>query len=280
MLVPIPNAFTTNTVGLEGLPFPLSISRSETLWGTTLHLTALRLADIADLFASRLAPHVLVSNAGHYVFESPGSYDIVSLSEVARRLGIDRVEFDIGWSLHQRAESAMEAIEVLPSAIGELAEAYHFYDIELIDSDIAWDQGRVDEVVLALGTSGAETVVGDLDRSSTRFSGHDDCYAWIETRSAELADAVTSRTIAIFVGTMLSNAGMPPEVVEPDTNVLRHLLARSSDWTGHPSDAAVSSDAVDMSLAAAPWRLGELPTGQVDGVLSYRLASGQWYVSL
>lgn len=279
MLVPIPNAFTTNTVGLEGLPFPLSISRDETAWGTTLHLTALRLTDIADLLALRLRPHVLVTNAGHYVFESPGSYVMVSLSEVARRSDVDRVEFDVGWSLPQRAESAMEAIEVAPPAIGDLAENY-FHDIELIDSEVAWDPDRVDEVVLALRTAGAETILGDLDLSSTRFSGHDDCYAWMETRTPELTDAVASRTIAIFVGTLLSNAGMTPEVVEPDANVLRHLFTKSSDWTAHPSDVALSSDAVELSLAAVPWRLGEFPTGQVDGMLSYRLESGQWYVSL
>jgi hypothetical protein len=279
VLVPIPNAFTTNTVGLEGLPFPLSISRGATPWGTTLHLTALRLADVADLLALRLRPHVLVTNADHYVFESPGSDEIVSLGEVARRSDVDRAEFDIGWSLPQTSESAMEAIEVMPSAIGQLCENY-FYNIELVDSDVEWDQVRVNEAVLALSTSGAETIVGDLDRSSTRFSGHDDCYAWIETRSAELADAVASRTIAIFMGTMLSNVGITPEVVEPDAGLLRHLFTKSSDWTAHPSDAAVSAAGVDLPLAAVPWRLGEPPTGQVDGMLSYRPNSGQWYVSL
>jgi hypothetical protein len=247
VLVPIPNAFTTNTVGLEGLPFPLSISRGATPWGTTLHLTALRLADVADLLALRLRPHVLVTNADHYVFESPGSDEIVSLGEVARRSDVDRADF---------------------------------YNIELVDSDVEWDQVRVNEAVLALSTSGAETIVGDLDRSSTRFSGHDDCYAWIETRSAELADAVASRTIAIFMGTMLSNVGITPEVVEPDAGLLRHLFTKSSDWTAHPSDAAVSAAGVDLPLAAVPWRLGEPPTGQVDGMLSYRPNSGQWYVSL
>jgi hypothetical protein len=245
----------------------------------TLHLTALRLADIADLLALHLRPHVLVTNAGHYVFESSDSNVIVSLSEVARRSGVDRVEFDVGWSLPHRAESAMEAIEVSPQALRQLAENY-FYDIELVDSDVEWDQARVDEVILALRTSGADAAVGDLPLSSTRFSGHDDCYAWMETRLRPLADAVASRTIAIFTGTMLSDAGMTPEVVEPDVDVLRHLYAKSPDWTAHPSGAGVSSDGVDLSLAAVPWRLGELPTGQVDGVLSYRRDSGQWHVSI
>jgi hypothetical protein len=280
MLVPIPNAFTIiNTVALEGRPFPFSVSKGETEWGTTLHLTALRLADVADLLGRWLRPHVLVSNASHHVFETPDSDVFVSLSELARRSGVDRVEFDVGWSRYQRVDSAMEAIEVTSSTLSQLA-ANDFYDIELIDSEVAWDHTRVDEVMLALGTSVGDSVLGELDRSSTRFSGHDDCYVLIETRSAELADAVLGRTIAIFAGTMLSNAGRTPEVVEPDAAVLRSLFAKSPDWTAHPSNTAVSGDTVDLSLAAVPWRVGEFPTGRVDGVLSYRLESGQWHVSV
>lgn len=71
-----------------------------------------------------------------------------------------------------------------------------------------------------------------------------------------------------------------PEVQEPGVPVLRNLLAKSPDWTAHPTEASVSRETVDLSLAAVPWRLGEFPTRQVDGVLSYRLESGDWYVSL
>lgn len=145
MLVPIPNAVTVDSVGLERLPFPFTVSRTETEWGTTASLTALRLADVADVLASSLRPHVLVCHAGHYVFETPDSNVIVSLGEVAA-------------------------------------------------------------------------------------------------------------------------AGEVPEVREPGVAVLRQLLAKSPDWTAHPSDASVSRETVDLSLAAVPWRLGEFPTGQVDGV--------------
>lgn len=120
------------------------------------------------MLAASLRSHVLVCHAGHYMFETPDSNVIVSLSEVARRSNIDRDEFDVGWTLPQRMDAAMEAIAIAPSALGALADTY-FYDLELVDSDVPWDQDRVDEAVLSLSTSGANTVREALDRSSTRF---------------------------------------------------------------------------------------------------------------
>jgi hypothetical protein len=286
VLVPIPNAFTINKVGLHRHPFPFACRLSAMANDvTTLNLCACRLRDMADLLAIALSPTVVGLDASHYV-ERPGAGHVpADFAELATGLGINATSYDVGWAaLGNPSKGDRDLLVFHADQIGLLAEEYLF-DLQLVRVSTAPPAAFIDDLVLALRSADAEQrplLDGLPSDIGPRVSTHDDCYVYVESRDAQFPRALVARTLTMFAGTLIGvGRGVVDgsvEIGELPIAIVDSLLGDGSEWSSAQSAVSVVEEVIHVPLAKTSWRLSDpLPTGR-DRALLYDLSSGEWAV--
>ncbi|MFE9421787.1 hypothetical protein ACFYNO_02360 [Kitasatospora sp. NPDC006697] len=254
-------AFGVNCVGMARDPFPLSFSAQEAAGCWQLRAAAVRAVEVADLLTGATANDtvVVVDLATNSFLDE--KYRQLPLARIAAAQGVEPV-------VHPRGEWAAGA-----SGLGEeflvlrkrelggfLGDDWAPYELGLVDLPAPPGAEELDQLALAVGTASSdEPLLPQLPLSQWYFSGHDDCYLWLETRNAALPSLLLARLLALAAGAaLLAETGAEPvRVPEPEPSLAAALLAENPHWVGAVGEVTAEAVRVDLVPSKRPWRLGE-----------------------
>ncbi|MER5885436.1 hypothetical protein ABT160_16530 [Streptomyces sp. NPDC001941] len=275
-------AFSVNSVGPEGLPFPLSFSvrEAEGLWRVSAG--AAQAGELVDLFVAvaNEAVAVVSLETNSYLDED---WHTLRPALIAADLGVPcRVHTLGSWAsgTHGLAEELLVLDrDLLPRL---LDGTWSPYELTLIDvpADVTPDQ--LDELALVLGTADVDQpVLSHLGDSRVWFSGHDDCYVFLETQDPALPTALLARLLSLLAGSALAGITEEPlsRVPEPGPWLPEQLIATAPHWIGALGN--VTQDLVTIALAVLPdpWHLGVSFPRQADLTVTLDVRHGTWRIA-
>lgn len=99
------------------------------------------------------------------------------------------------------------------------------------------------------------------------YSGHDDCYVWVESTDQGIGPAILARLLALLAGSALAKAG-PVEVTEPAGSLFEASIEESRHWMGVISGYAPA--AAKEGERTAMWSPGRALRGRTRSCLMPR----------
>ncbi|MFJ8165844.1 hypothetical protein ACIRBY_33680 [Streptomyces sp. NPDC096136] len=264
---------------MERLPFPLgfSVREAEGLWSVSA--AAAQAGELADLLVAVANDAVAVVSleTNSYLDED---WQSLRPSLIAAELGVPCTVHSVG-SWASGTNGLAEEFLVMERGLLPrfLDGTWSPYELALVDVPVDATAEQLDELALVLGTTDMdEPLLSRLGASRVWFSGHDDCYVWVETRDPALPAAVLARLLTLLAGSALAERTEEPvsRVPEPEPWLPEQLIATAPHWIGALDD--VTEDLVAIRLAALPepWRLG-LPFPQhADLTATLDLRRGSW----
>ncbi|MET3986262.1 hypothetical protein [Streptomyces sp. PvR034] len=277
-------AFSVNSVGWERRPFPLafSVREADGLW--RVRASAARAGELVDLLvaAANDAVAVVALETNSYL---DADWHPLRPSLVAAELGVPCAVHPLGsWAAGVNGlgeEFLVLDRDLLPRL---LDGTWSPYELALIDLPAGRSAERLDELALVLGTTGVdEPLLSRLAGSRVWFSGHDDCYAFLETSDPALPAAVLARLLTLMAGAALVEGEREPlpRVPEPDPGLAEQLIAAAPHWIGALVEAADRTGgeqliAIDLAALPAPWRLGEPFPRRADVTATLDVRRGTW----
>lgn len=268
MIVPPDGAFSVNCLGLDSAPFPLSFSARDTGGCWVVDATAAQAVELADLIAGPVTVLGLATNSF-----LDDDYRQWSSSRIADHQGVGHSAYDLSALVAGVVGLSDEVLVMRGEDLPAFLAGWSPYELTIVGTESPPDAERVEEIALAVGTAapGGPMLPG-LDGCRFWYSGHDDCYAWLESRDPALPAAVLGRLLALLVGSELADSG-PVDVPEPPGPMIGALLAESPHWVGLLTPGAA---AVELSATGERWRLGSPRPEKVDRTLTYDAPRRAW----
>ncbi|MFD2119340.1 hypothetical protein ACFSNO_07005 [Streptomyces cirratus] len=204
-------AFSVNSVGLERRPFPLSfgIREAEGVW--QVRAGAAQAGALVDLLMAVANDTVAVVSleTNSYLDED---WHALRPSLIAAELGVPCRVHPLGsWAAGANGladEFLVFDRDLLPRFLDGTWAAY---ELTLIDVPADVTAEQLDELALVLGTIGIdEPLLSRLGESRVWFSGHDDCYVFLEAREPALPAAVLARLMTLLAGSALAELAEAP----------------------------------------------------------------------
>ena len=275
------NAFGVNTVGLQGAPFPLSISvvEAEHLWA--IHATAARACDLVDVLATNAHSSAAVLNLGHTSWLDD-DYTPWPPSRIAREQNIAFTSHDIRWAASARFRSD-DLLVMSWQHLHRFLDGWSHHDIEIIDLPAPLEDPEADELALVINThDDAACLLPQLPGSRIYYSGHDDCYVYAETTDSSLPTRLFARLLGLFAGSaLLDDHTDTVTVPEPAESLVKALLRQSSHWVGTVLSAQPSR-AVTLGLVPShkSWRMPDPIPRQAPHTITLDLEASAWKLLL
>jgi hypothetical protein len=268
-------AFSVNGVGLSGALFPLSFSVREAAGCWVVQATAAQASELADVLVNAARDTVVVVDVATNSFLDE-QYVQWKPSRLAAAQGIN-------CSVHDWAALAAGVVGLSDEALvmrrddvpGFLA-GWFPYELTFVGLPDRPNAERLDEIALSIGTARHDQpVLPTLPGCCLWYSGHDDCYVWVESADRGVSLAILGRLLALIAGSALVDAALV-EVPDPPDTLVEALIEESRHWIGML--AAVSPDAVTVSLSATTeeWRLAQPLPGKVDRTAVYDVIAATW----
>jgi hypothetical protein len=280
-------AFTVNSIGLGGAPFPLSFSArqaggSRQASGSWMvRATAAQATELADVLMRAAGDTIVVLDLGTNSFMD-ADYVPWRPSRIAAEQGVSCHVHSLGALASGVIGLSEEALAMSRDDLPRFLAGWSPYELTLVDMPGPADPGPLDELALAIGTTAlSEPVLPGLAGSRLRYSGHDDCYVAVESADRAVPVALLGRLLALLAGSALVEPAdaAAVEVPDPASMIAARLIEDSAHWVGVLD--AVSEDAVTINLAAtaAPWRLGQRLPERVDRIARYDVSQRLWQVA-
>jgi len=153
------------------------------------------------------------------------------------------------------------------------------YELTLVDTPGRPASWQLDEIALAIGTAAhGEAVLPGPAGSRLRYSGHDDCYLFVESADRAVPVALLSRLLALLAGSVIAGAA-PVEVPDPASTTVASLIAGSAHWIGVPGAVSENAVTVSLSATAVPWRPGQRLPERVDRIARYDVRQRLWQLT-
>jgi len=274
------SGFSVNSIGMNGMLFPLYFSVREASGSWMVNATAAQARELADVLVSAASDTIVVVDLGTNSFLDSDSFAPWPPSRIAAAQGVTCQAHPLGALAAGVIGLSEEAIAMRREALPQFLDGWSPYELTLADMPGSPDPGRTEEIALALGTAAYydEPVLPGLPGSCLLYSGHDDCYLHIESTDPAVPSALLSRLLALLAGSALPIAS-PLEVPEPVVSMAARLIADNPHWTGRLG--AVSRDTVTISLSAvaAPWRPGHPLPERADRTVVYDALRGLWRIA-
>ncbi|WP_147434626.1 hypothetical protein [Micromonospora musae] len=269
-------AFSVNSVGLARAPFPLSFSVRATKGSWLVHATAAQAAELADVLMTVAGDTIVIVGLETNSFLDE-SYRPWRPSLIAAEQGVGYEAHDVGVLASGVVGLSDEALVIRRDDLPRFLAGWYPYELTMIDVPGAPTAGRLDEIILAVGTAGHdEPILLSLTGSRLFFSGHDDCYVAVESTDPSLPAAIMSRLLALLVGSALVDDSVV-DVPDPDVEALESLIEESRHWVGVLGVTTRDAVTVDLHAVPEPWRLGEPPVpARVDRRAVYDITTGGW----
>jgi hypothetical protein len=268
-------AFSVNGVGLNGAPFPLSFSVGEDAGCWVVDATAAQACELADVLVNAAKDTVVVVDVATNSFLDE-QYVQYKPSRIAAAQGIDCSVHDLGVLAAGVVGLSEQALVMRRDAVPGFLAGWSPYELTLVGLADWPDAQQLDEIAVAVGTARHDhPVLPTLPGCCLWYSGHDDCYVWLESTDRGVCLAVLGRLLALLVGSALVDAD-PVQVPDPPDTLMEALIEQSRHWIG--TLAIVSPNAVCVSLSATsgPWRLAQPIPEQVDLVSVYDVVQATW----
>lgn len=271
-------AFSVNSIGLGGKPFPLSFSVREAGGFWLVDAAAAHAGELADVLMRAASDTIVVVDLWTNSFL--GKADVQwPPSRIAAGQGVGCRVHPLGALASGVTGLSEEAVAMRRDDLSRFLADWSPYELTLVDMPGSPSPGQVEEIALAVGTAACdEPVLPALPGSRLRYSGHDDCYLRVESADRTVPAALLSRLLALLAGSALAGTS-PAEVPEPDGEIAASLIGDHAHWTGRLS--AVSGDTVTISLSAiaAPWRLSHPLPERTDRLLTCDVRQRLWRVT-
>jgi hypothetical protein len=268
-------AFSVNSIGLDGTPFPLSFSVREASGSWIVDATAAQAGELADVLMRAASDTIVVVNLGTNSFLDKDDVQR-PLPRIAAGQGVSCQVHPLGALASGVIGLSEEAAAMRRDDLPRFLAGWSPYELTLADMPGGPDPERMEEIALAIGTAAYdEPVLPGLPGSRLRYSGHDDCYLHVESTDRTVPAALLSRLLALLAGSALAGAS-PVEVPEPSGVITTSLIEDHSHWTGRLSAVSGNTVTVSLSAVAAPWRLSHPLPERTDRTLTHDVRRGLW----
>jgi hypothetical protein len=270
-------AFSINSVGLDGVPFPLSFSVREAAGCWVVQAAAAQAAELADVLFNAAEDTVVVVDIATNSFLDE-KYEQWQPSRIAAAQGINSSVHHFGALTVGVIGLSEEALVMRRDDLPGFLSGWSPYELTLVGLPRKPNAERLDEIGLAIGIADHDRpVLPTLAGCCLWYSGHDDCYVWVESTDRGVPSAILARLLALLAGSALVDAG-PVEVPDAVDTLVEALIEESRHWVGTLGAVSQNAVAVNLSAVAAPWRLGQPVPERVDRTAVYDFAEGAWHL--
>lgn len=268
-------AFSINSVGLDSAPFPLTFSVREASGCWVVYATAAQASELADVLVGATKDTVVVMDVETNSFLDD-QYVQWAPSRIAAEQGIDCSVHDLASPAAGVVGLSHEALLMRPDDVPGFLTGWSPYELTLVGLPDRPAAERLDEIALAIATvDHGRPILPTLPGCCLWYSGHDDCYVWVESTDRRVAPAILGRLLALLAGSALVTAE-PVEVTEPADSLVEALIGERHHWVGMLGAVSTSTVTVNLSATSEPWRLAHaLPQG-VDRIAVYEVAEAAW----
>ncbi|MCX4750291.1 hypothetical protein OG455_33080 [Kitasatospora sp. NBC_01287] len=290
-------AFGVNSIGLGRSVFPLSFSVREAGGSWLVNTAPVQTRELVDVLTRSANDAIVVVDLATVSFLDE-EYQQWPPSRIAAAQGVDCAAHPLGAWAAGTIGLGTELLVLDRRSLPRFLADWSPYELSLVDlptgaeagaeagaragaaaAGVEPDAARLDELALVVGTAVyPEPLLPRLPGSRLYYSGHDDCYAAIESLDPALPAAVLGRMLALLAGPALTgpDQAAPARVPEPDRALPEQLIRESPHWVGVLGPVTGTTVTVDLSARPHPWRLDHhLPT-RVDRVASLDLVGGGW----
>ncbi|WP_309140722.1 hypothetical protein [Micromonospora sp. M51] len=268
-------AFSVNSVGLDGAPFPLSFSVRETGGSWMVNATAAQAAELADVLMLAGNDTIMVVGVETNSFLDE-EYQQWRPSRIAAEQGVSFEVHEVRALAAGVVGLSEEALLIPREQLPRFLAGWYPYELTFVDVPGTPSAERVDEMIVTIGTATFdEPVLPALAGSRLLFSGHDDCYVSVETTDPAVPAAVLGRLLVLLVGSALVDTTVV-EVTAPDVETVERLIEENRHWVGELGPATRGSVTVELHATSGSWRLGQSLPKQVDRTMVYDIADRVW----
>jgi hypothetical protein len=272
-------AFSVNGLGLAGAPFPLTFSVREVHGCRVVDATAVQASELADLLVAASGGTVVVLDIATVSFLDE-RYRQWSPSRIAAHQGVECGAHPFGLLADGVLGLSEEALVMHPADLPRFLDRWSPYELTLVGLSGDPDAQLLDEIGLAVGTAAhAVPILPTLPGVRVWYSGHDDCYAWLETTDPALVPAVLGRLLALQAGAALIDTEPDTATVtvpDPPGDLTAVLLGESANWIGTLAAATPASVTVRLAATTGPWRLANPLPEQADRIAVYDAGRASW----
>lgn len=275
------------TVGIDGATpnggvFPLTFGVREGGGSWMVYATAAEAGEVVDLLVRSAGETVVVLGLETTSFLD-ADYSLWSPSRIAAERKVECAVHRLGPWAAGTPGLGEELLVMRRDDLPRLLDgAWSPNQLSIVDVPARPTSAQLDDMALAVGTAEHGTpILPRLASSRLWYSGHDDCYAAIESTDASMPARVLGRLLALSAGS--SSAGdaarSPKAIAEPDAAAMRDLLRESAYWIGVPADPDHTDDGtavIHLSVLPRAWRLGHKPPEKVDRTATLDLRRGTW----
>ncbi len=267
MIVPIPNALTTNVVGVGSSPFPAAFSFAVNGEVEVVRLCPMQLQHVTDIISAHCSEYLFVFGVDRIDFEdgADGSWTVRPIAAVLEEVGVTAIRNDGG-------ELVIGRGDLTPLFANVSHNRATILDLDDAAADIftAWCN------VTGGDRADGRPVLSDLAIGNTICDVHDDCYVRVETRRrGTIAHALLARLLAMLAGTATHQAGQSPEVIEPGPETTSAVLGDNGLFLADQAGLAVGAHEVVIPFSRSTWRLGQRPPPPT-AWLVYDIAGRTW----
>ncbi|WP_432968654.1 hypothetical protein [Dactylosporangium sp. CA-233914] len=271
-------AFSVNGLGLGSAPFPLSFSVNEVSGCWVVDATAAQASQLADMLAGAAKDTVVVVDLATNSFLDD-EYVQWTPSQIAAGQGIGCSVHSLGWLAAGVVGLSDEALVMRRDDVPGFLAGWSPYQLALVGLPARPDTEQLDEIALAIGTAEhGRPILPTLPGCCLWYSGHDDCYVWVESTDPQLAPAILSRLLALLAGSALVTAE-PVEAAEPPGCLVEALIGERRDWVGMLGATSPSAVSVNLTATSEPWRLSHPLPQRVDRIAVYDVAEATWHLT-
>ncbi|MFG2045706.1 hypothetical protein [Dactylosporangium sp. NPDC048998] len=270
-------AFSINRVGLDGTPFPLSFSVREVSGCWVVQAAAAQAAELADVLVNAAEGTVVTVDIATNSFLDE-RYEQWQPSRIAAAQGITCSVHHFGALATGVIGLSEEALVMRRDDLPGFLSGWSPYELTLVGLPTEPTPERLDEIGLAIGIAQHDQpVLPTLAGCCLWYSGHDDCYVWVESTDRGVPAAILGRLLALLAGSALVDAA-PVEVPDAAGTIVEALLEESRHWVGTLGAVSRNAVAVSLSAVSAPWRLGQPLPERVDRTAVYDFTEGVWHL--
>lgn len=268
-------AFSVNSLGVAGTPFPLSFSVREAAGCWMVRATAAQAAELAGLLTHAARGTVAVLDVATDSFLD-ADYRQWTPSRIAAAQSTRCAVHDFDGLADGVLGLSGEALVMRRDELPGFLDGWYPYELTLVGLPDSPTAEQLDEIGLAVGTARHDRpILPTLPGCCLWFSGHDDCYVSLESTDREIPRAVLGRLLGLLAGSVLADTGVAT-VTDPSRTLIDALLARSPDWIGTLGATSAGSVTVNLTAVPEPWRLARPVPDRADQVAVYDVGDARW----
>ncbi|MFJ2094997.1 hypothetical protein ACIOEW_37950 [Streptomyces sp. NPDC087901] len=275
-------AFNVNSVGIKGLPFPLSFSVREVDGSWQISASAAQASELIDVLLRSANDTVLVVDLATNSFLHE-DFQEWQPSLIAAEQGVDFTVHRVEAWASSGPGLGEEILVMHRNSLPRFLDGnWSPYELSLVDVPTVPAPAQLDEIALVIGTADLdEPVLPRITGSRFWYSGHDDCYLAAESTDATMPASVLSRLLALQAGSALVSTGATSSVTipEPDIATTGQLILESPHWIGVVGAASGTLATIHLSAMPQRWRLGQKPPSHVDYTATLDPVRGTWQVA-